>query len=162
MARLLDPPPAVDARSQLVAEVLESAARRVERGWTTGHQARTLEGAPVPPEHPQASRWCAFGALRAEGLARLPGDRPGGLRLAELAARYVALVLAHLGQPVVARHASRTLMEWNDRPGRNEREVVAVYRRTVRALQRQSRRPVEAGRGAASAVQPGGELALPR
>jgi len=120
----------------VIAEVLRGARRRLHRGWTSGHQARTSTGEPVPPEHPEAASWCTFGAIRAECLARFP-DRPcQGHLLAEAAARYLGTVLRHLGQPVRKQSAPRTLMEWNDLPARNQRDVLAVYERTLGVLQR--------------------------
>jgi hypothetical protein len=139
--------------SGLILEVLEGATRRVERGWTAGHQGRTESGEPVPPEHPSARRWCAFGALRVEALARFPRERSAGLLLAEAAAKVAGAMLAHLGQAVFRQSASRTLMEWNDVPERSQEEVISFYRRTAKALRRQagSKRQAERGVGAVHA-----------
>jgi hypothetical protein len=120
----------------LILEVLEAASVRLAAGWTWGHQARTLEGDPVPPEHPHAVAFCIFGALRAEGLSRFPDERCEGLLLAEASAKYVGAVLKFLGHPVRMQSAPHTLMEWNDQPERSQGEVVDVFRQTVQSLAR--------------------------
>ncbi len=118
----------------LASEVLRGAQRRLHRGWTSGHQGRTHQGDPVPPEHPEAASWCAFGAIRAECMARFP-ERPWeGHLLAEATARYVGSALRQRGAPILKQSAPRTLMEWNDCPARSQDEVLAIYEQTLLAL----------------------------
>lgn len=117
-----------------IVELLEGALHRLEgHGWTTGFQARTCEGQPVAPESEDAASFCMYGALRAEALSRNL-DRARALLLAEDAARYLGSVMKRLGQPIFKSSAPRTLMEWNDAPGRSQHEVLDVYRHTLLAM----------------------------
>lgn len=122
---------------RVIAEILRRARRRLHRGWTRGHQARTRIGDPVPPEHPDAASWCTFGAIRAECLARYP-DRPCDAHLlAEAVAKYLGTELRKRGEPICKRSAPRTLMEWNDLPSCNQDAVLAVYEQTLATLTQQ-------------------------
>lgn len=118
----------VSFQQQQIIEVLEGALHRLESGWTTGHQARARNGRPVHPESKEAVTFCMFGALRAEALELDPAQ---GLRLAEDAARYLGSVMKQLGQPILKQSAPRTLMQWNDAPGRNVEDVLDIYRQTL-------------------------------
>lgn len=120
----------------LIVTVLRGAFARVRSGWAVGHQARLPDESPVPPEHPLAARWCTFGALRAECLAQLPDEREAALQLAETSAKYLGLMLEHLGERVRKESAPRSLMEWNDSPARTQGDVLRIYAKTIMALQR--------------------------
>ncbi len=122
----------------MILEVLRGAHERLRQGWTTGHMARTGQLDPVPPEHPEAARWCTFGAIRAACLERFPTQRPTALLLAETSAKYLGAMLQHLGHEVLPQSAPRTLMEWNDVPNRSQREVLQVYQDTISILERRS------------------------
>jgi len=121
---------------RLILEILQGAAHRLEQGWTAGHQARTEQGDPVPPEHPHAVAFCVFGAIRAECLSYFPDARGEGMLLAEASAKYLGAMLKFLGHPVKSQSAPHTLMLWNDLPERSQEEVVGLFHQTVESLTR--------------------------
>ncbi len=48
-------------------EILKAGLERIKRGWCKGSMARTAEGIPVSPRHPNACMWCAVGAINGTG-----------------------------------------------------------------------------------------------
>ena len=105
-------------------------------GWTSGAQARTVQGAAVKPEEDAATSWCVCGALRrASFMALRPSDeasRHRALHLAEVAGQHLATTLMRdFGVECPSRDARRALIEWNDVEGRDQGEVVLLYRRTL-------------------------------
>ncbi len=121
-------------RAEAVNAVLRAAAARIgePRRWAKGHMARGLGGVKVKPESADAVAFCAYGALRVEALRLV---RPGGdarargvaLKLAEAAAKHLGVAMLLRGWQVHATDAPRTVMEWNDHPGRTYAEVIDVF-----------------------------------
>ncbi len=105
--------------------------------------ARTADGRKAAPEAVEAVAFCAFGALRVEALQLLaPGGdalaRGVALKLAEAAAKHLGVAVMARGWRVHRTDAPRTVMEWNDAPGRAHAEVLAIFRQALgTATQRQ-------------------------
>lgn len=55
-----------------VDEILEQAARLVERGWTQRAYARDDNDTPVLATSPEAVCWCLGGAIMAAGRGHFP------------------------------------------------------------------------------------------
>ncbi len=133
------------ATAEAINGVLRGAARRLARAdqWAAKHMARTAEGANTRPEASDAVAWCAFGAIRAEAFALIrPGqtlsERGLAVKLAEQASKHLGVALIAMGQKVHSSDAPRTVMEWNDEPGRTHADVIELYRRALKT----ARKPV--------------------
>lgn len=88
------------------SEVLAAAAKHVEQGWTTGRMARDRNGNFLwSPEHPEATQWCAVGAIY----------KALGYNTDTEAFTFLQEKLGHISV-------------WNDAPGRTQAEVVATLR----------------------------------
>ena len=124
---------------ELITLVLRSAMKRLSRlsGWTQGHMARSSKGLKVKPESIEASRFCAFGAIRAEAIAAIgaldQSSAGRALKLAEQASKLLAMTLLTSGNKVFPTDAPRTVMEWNDAPERAHRDVLALYTKALKA-----------------------------
>jgi hypothetical protein len=106
--------------SDKIADVLERAAARVERGWTRGHYARDARGRRASPRGRVAVAWCAEGAIAAEY----------GMPSAEGPAYDAFLALSKLLRSVSP--GAKSVYDWNDAPGRTQAEVVAALREAAR------------------------------
>ena len=98
--------------------------------------ARGFGGVKVKPESPDAVALCAYGALRVEALQLVrPRDdamaRGLALKLAESASKHLGVAMMLRGWRVHPTDAPRTVMEWNDHPGRTHAEVLAVFERAL-------------------------------
>ena len=96
--------------SEAIAQVLERAAARCERGWCRGVDALDKAGQSVPPESMSATRWCVYGAVHCD-----TND----------SARFMAL-------DFFASHIRALISHWNDAPERTQQEVVAALREAAR------------------------------
>lgn len=133
------------ATAEVINSVLRGAAKRLVRAdtWASKHMARTADGANTMPEATNAVAWCAFGAIRAEAFALIqPGptlvERGRAVKLAEQASKHLGAALMAMGQKVHSSDAPRTVMEWNDEPGRTHADVIELYRRALKT----TRKPV--------------------
>ena len=124
--------------AEAVNAVLRGAAVRLGQPlrWATGHMARGLGGVKVKPESTDAVAFCAYGAVRVEALRLVrPGTdaraRGVALKLAEAAAKHLGVAAMLCGWRVHPTDAPRTVMEWNDYPGRTHAEVMAVFERAL-------------------------------
>jgi hypothetical protein len=127
------PPPISDAQVQAVLTQGLEVLSRSE--WTQGTQGRCAQGTPVRPEDPHATAVDVVGALRRAAL-RLIEDHALALTTVEHAARHLATALVVQGTPLKVYKASalRTLVEWNDAPGRARAEVLSLYTSTLLGL----------------------------
>ena len=91
-----------------VVEILKEARELVAKGWTRGCSARDAKGDFVRPESPDATCWCAYGAV-----ARATDDEATGKW---------AIATRYLGD-AVGYHVPA----FNDAPGRTQVEVLAVF-----------------------------------
>jgi hypothetical protein len=91
-----------------VADVLDGAADLLEKpgAWTQGVLARHANGNPIDPSEPNASCWCALGAI-----TRI--DDGPKIRAASDA---------------VGRLTTHGITYFNDMPGRTQAEVIAKLR----------------------------------
>jgi hypothetical protein len=104
------------------SEVLLRAADRVQFGdWTQFTYAQTADGRCVAARHPDAVKWCAKGALKAEARNRYQFGK------------CVSLVEDDLNQRDRVYH-NWTLMTWNDQAGRTAGEVADTMRRIAKEL----------------------------
>ncbi len=69
------------------ADILRAARARIEdpKNWTKNVLARDTRGREVPADDPRACRWCAYGALIAEGKS-ITSDEGHLLRVASRSA----------------------------------------------------------------------------
>lgn len=105
------------------AEVLLSAADRVQfQGWTQFAYAQDANGKVVGASNPEAVRWCAKGALKAED--------PNHFHNA------VFRVEDYLGQGNPRWGCDMRI--WNDTPGRTAGEVADTMRRVAKELENSS------------------------
>lgn len=84
----------------------------IEKGWTQYAAARDAAGHPIEPEHPAATCWCAYGAIRAaySGVAIIDAfDR-------------LRKVINGSSAVLHAIHS------WNDTASRTRAEVIAALR----------------------------------
>jgi hypothetical protein len=100
-------------------KLLTAARAKVAAGWTQETSARRADGLAVGASDPAATCWCALGALFAAGDALAPErcDREMELRAAD--------ELKRLGG------VPTSLVGWNDRRGRTQAEVVALFDRAL-------------------------------
>lgn len=102
------------------AEVLLRAADRVQfRGWTQFTYAQDSDGRCVAASDPDAVKWCARGALKAEGASQYQFSK----------AVDAVEDLLNRGE----RHW--TLMTWNDQKERTAGEVADTMRRVAKELE---------------------------
>lgn len=78
----------------------------VKRGWCRGASAKDALGIVVDPTSSHAIQWCTYGAICA-AYPEDPEKRSG--------------VVSRLSEKVTGM-----IPEWNDAPGRTQRQVVAL------------------------------------
>jgi hypothetical protein len=103
--------------------ILRRAQEKIAAGWTQGVLARDASGAETDAEKPEATCWCAIGAIAAARHELHPGviDRTAEYRAGEI-------LLASLnggGDP------DSMLSIWNDRPGRTQVDVLKAFERAL-------------------------------
>lgn len=115
MTMSLTKPPPIPSYEAFSA-ILLTAAETVTRSWIQGDEARTPDGKPVMPSSPDASGWCAAGAV----CAAMPDHMP---------------VTAH----ILINERLRLLIgddaeitEYNDACGRTASEVATTLRELAR------------------------------
>lgn len=109
------------------ADVLERAAALIEQPgkWTQGAFARAANGNPIGPLSPNATCWCAYGAI-----GRATGD---GWPAVEAVGAFGCSVPNPDGRP--QRDA---IAIWNDAPERTAAEVAAALRACAAKLRQES------------------------
>jgi len=106
---------------EAVIAVLVKGLKRIQRGWTQGAMACTVDGRSLPSlaaGSPEACRWCAIGAITDARNTSVWSDAIDTLR-AVVAAR-----TQHSADEV-------QIVWWNDAPGRTQAEVVEVYQQAL-------------------------------
>jgi hypothetical protein len=107
------------------ADVLLKAADRVQfGGWTQYTFAQDAAGRCVGATDPNAVKWCARGAIKAERLAPY--------RFAQA----VTVMEDYLNRD---EREPWSLMTWNDQPGRTAGEVADTMRRVAKELSNEAR-----------------------
>lgn len=111
-----------------VHAILQHAAQLVKHGWTTKVLARGANDTEVFVEHPRACRFCALGAIaRAKyDLGETVGGQQDAIRTLQRA------LCPHVSDEGFAADPPQ-ISDWNDRPGRTQAEVVALFRRAIAA-----------------------------
>jgi hypothetical protein len=104
--------------SSEVKEVLIQAREKIARpgGWTRGCSARDIAGRSVLTTDPDARSWCAVGAIM--GAARENGSDWQD-------------AFNQIHRLAVTDNPSLTVTGWNDRSGRTQDEVVALFDRAI-------------------------------
>jgi hypothetical protein len=92
--------------------LLQESKARVERGWTQVVMARDAAGGLVAAWSEHAVCWCALGALRAGSLDS---------SVAEM----------FLSRALPAEAMRENVAAWQDEPGRQKEEVVALFDRAI-------------------------------
>jgi len=95
-------------------EVLTRAREILWKGWCQGPYAETRKGVAVEVDHPDAVRFCSYGAL----------DRVAWEEGTSVSDATDALIRV-INTPQVAG--------WNDAPNRKKREVIAAFDRAIKA-----------------------------
>lgn len=85
-----------------------------EKGWTQGAMAKDINGQSVYSESPYAVCYCAAGAI----FATVPPNKSRS-------------ELVNLVRDAVN---ARSLVEWNDLPGRTKEEVLAAFDKAITSL----------------------------
>ena len=121
-------------RAENAARLLEAAAGHIERGWTTGANARDGRGHPVSSEKPEAVCWCAQGAMsKAAWDARLGRARAAAMDEARQALRRA--ITEHLGRDhLLAVSITLTITNWNDDEAQDGAQVARAMRRGAAIL----------------------------
>jgi hypothetical protein len=132
---------------KLAVALLRGARLKLQApgGWTQGALARNREGHPLAPESEAATSFCVYGALRSAvaGHVRAAGHHKGLIPLmADAVARFAATVAAvRLGARLYRFSPARTLVEWNDAPGRTQAQALELATLALEGFQ------VQHGRG---------------
>lgn len=92
---------------------------RLKRGWCQRANALDLEGHPVGSCNPRARRWCLAGATVGE---------------CEDARIYIYRALT------TGEKRYRSVIEWNDCPGRTQEDVIAMVGRAIRMAEADARK----------------------
>ena len=122
-------------RAENAARLLEAAAGHIERGWTTGANARDGRGHPVSSEKPEAVCWCAQGAMTkvAWELNLYAQARTVALDAARIALRRA--ITEHLPRrDLLAVSITLTITNWNDDEAQDGAQVARAMRRGAAIL----------------------------
>jgi len=92
--------------------ILTNARAFIAKGWCQGKSALDGDGNPIDATHPQAVRFCIFGAFDATGII--------------LEDPVIELFKEASGLP-----PDRPLTGWNDEPGRTQSEVLEAFDRAI-------------------------------
>ncbi len=107
--------------------ILQGALRYIRKGWCRGWFARTKEGYIVNELNSRACKWCAAGALSRATHDLLDVDYllkdPAGKSAHER-------VIKELPRDY-------SIVGFNDRRGRKKRDVVRVFERAIKKLEKE-------------------------
>ena len=112
--------------TQLLA--LKTARDLLNRGWCQFDFARDSQGNPVGPNHPDATCFCAVGALRA--------TMPPGRGQDNMDDRINCVRL--LNEQLYRRHGTdfKAVSTWNDQEERTQGQVLALYDDAIKEARR--------------------------
>lgn len=91
---------------EAMQKTLDGMIAKISIGWCQGVMAKGKDGRPVPWESPDASAWCAEGALLATAEPKL--------------VLYLSIEIGRL----VRQRTGRNMVKFNDRRGRTQQEVI--------------------------------------
>lgn len=114
------------ARDEALLQLLRDARAKLATGWTQGNFARDHLGAPISAQSPDATCWCAWGAVRASM------DHDRALWAADDAAHdelYEALA------SVEGLDYAGAIVEYNDAAERTQADVLALFDRAIAAVE---------------------------
>lgn len=95
-------------------QILRRAADLVAQGWTQGWYATDANGNAFAPDHPNACKFCAIGAIKNAA--------------AEQGSGYLPDILHHFSK----HEGIHDIAEWNDDPSRTQGQVVAALRNAAK------------------------------
>jgi hypothetical protein len=108
--------------SPKASAILRRAVTIVKRGWRQGMSASKGIGLQVDPQSPEATHWCALGAInRAAGK-----DTLGQMEFA--------------GECLRRATGTEFVHSWNDASGRKKSQVIAALRKAARIAEREERK----------------------
>jgi len=96
-----------------VKEDLITARAKVETGWCQGTNARDAQGQPILAEYPDATKFCAMGAL------------------VSVCGHYFPAHLSVLCSVLQGRDHQWTVSAYNDHPSRTQEEVLALFDKAI-------------------------------
>lgn len=101
--------------------------------WTTGVEARAQSSVPTQPDSEKAVQWCAWGAIVAEagGWGRLQHVTRAPYRDAFAARRELGDTAHRMDDHF------HSVVSFNDSFGRQHSEVIKLFEKTIRRLERQ-------------------------
>jgi hypothetical protein len=109
-------------------EALEAALELIkdERNWCQGCLARNITGSDVPPQSPDAMRFCAVGALCRVAVGAL----------CRVASHYNDAILLLIKARENMRTGFMTLAQFNDRFG--HQTVLELYRNAIKLAEEEA------------------------
>ena len=107
-------------------ELLRASRGKIAAGWTQGCFAKDALGEQVNPEAPTATCWCAVGAVRA--------SMGPAYRIAMIDGRAHAELYEAIAS-VGAIDSGDAIVEFNDKQGRTQAEVLALFDRAIAAVE---------------------------
>lgn len=107
-------------------ELLRTARGKLAAGWTQGCFAKDATGAQVNPEASEATCWCAVGAVRA--------SMGPAYRIAMIDGRAHAELYEAIAS-VGAVDSGDAIVEFNDKAGRTQVEVLDLFDRAIAAVE---------------------------
>ena len=110
-------------RQYTAARVLDRAAAYVDRGWTQRAKARNADGDSWSPHSPDATCWCALGAVQA-ALGDLVDERTRDPRKRHL-------IFDCALDTLCTETGSDTVSVWNDDPAQTAQDVAGALRRAA-------------------------------
>ena len=114
--------------SATAALVLDRAADLCLKGWTRVANARDANGNSCYPSSPEATCWCATGALR-RAIAVICGPFTSVNSAAVMS--YTFAMMRHI---IGERDGYSDIERWNDADGRTATEVIDALRAGARAI----------------------------
>lgn len=118
------------AELQAAAFLVRKAAQFPDHEWLQGPRAVDQHGRPVPPDLPEAVRFCACGLLQRQ--------------MAQAALfRHTLPIMPAITVTVPPDIPYRRLGQWNDAKGRRPEEVRELFRQAATLLEGQAQRERE-------------------